>query len=167
MCRAASPVGAIVANVSISGSSSRSGASCAEPLVSSPSQAASTTTNERPRSGSGICSNGGTFSRRPSEVISSGTLASTMPRLEYLGRPLLRPEQHARIELGNREQLQLQRGHHGEAAAATAQRPEKLGLASGVGSDLAAVRGDDLGGPDALAASPWRRTIQLAPPPSA
>ena len=75
MCNAARPGGAIIANVSISGPRSRSGASCLEPLASSPSQAASTTTNERPRKGSGICSNGGRFIRRPSELISSGTLA--------------------------------------------------------------------------------------------
>ena len=54
MCRSPSAVGGSIAKVSISGSWSRSGRSSSRPSASVARQAASTRTNERPRSRSGI-----------------------------------------------------------------------------------------------------------------
>ena len=63
-----------VANVSISGWRSSSGRRSLRPDAASPRIVASTTTTCRPRSTSGISGIGGSCSRRPMEVTSSGTV---------------------------------------------------------------------------------------------
>jgi hypothetical protein len=64
-----------------------------------------------------------------------------VPRLQHLDCPFLWPEQHARVQLTHREQLQLERSDDAEAPAAAAQRPEEVGLVVGVGANLSGVRG--------------------------
>ena len=77
-----------------------------------------------------------------------------MPALEHLCRSLLRPKQNARIELGNREQLQLELGNNAKATATAAHRPKQVRLATGVGAEPPAVCSNNLGGPDAVGGQP-------------
>ncbi len=77
-----------------------------------------------------------------------------MPALEHLGRSLLRPKQHACIELANREQFQLELCNDAEATATAAHRPKQVGLATGVGAESLAVGSNNLGSPDAVGGQP-------------
>ena len=155
MCSAASPGGAIIANVSISGPelAQRRQLLGAAGLVPEPGRLDH---NER----APAQRLGDLLQRRHVQQASQRAHllrhagGPPVPGLEHLGRSLLRPEQHARVELANREQLQLERGDDAEATAAAAQRPEQVGLAVGVGAELAAVRGNHLGGPDAVGGQP-------------
>ena len=54
------------------------------------------------------------------------------------------PGHHARVGLGDRQQLELELGDDAEVAAAAAQRPEQVGLALGVDLDDLAVGGHEL-----------------------
>src|SRR6516165_4623230 len=67
--------GGMVAKVSSSGPSRRSGWVSSAPVPALPRQAASTSTKARPRSGSGSCGAGGSRTRRPWEETSSGTVS--------------------------------------------------------------------------------------------
>ena len=57
------------------------------------------------------------------------------PGLEDLRRPLDRPEQRPGIDLGDREQLELDRGDGADVPAATTEGPEQLGLGLAVRPD--------------------------------
>ena len=129
MCSSCSCGAGIVAKVSITGPSARSPASRRSPSAGSPRYATSTTTNCPPRRNSGISGSGGTCSRRPTLISSSGaTWRQLVPGAEHLAGALPRPQQHARVHLGDRVEAELQRRDRREAAAAAAQRPEELGL---------------------------------------
>ena len=83
----------------------------------------------------------GSLSSRPSELHSSGTVSTQRPPdVEDLRRPLDRPEEAAGIDLGQLEQLALERHDRGEVAPAAANRPEQVGLVLGVGVHAAARR---------------------------
>ncbi len=140
-----SSVTGIVATVSIAGPSARSGSSSFAPSASSPSQIACTTTNDLPRTGSGISGIGGNCRMRPTEVISSGTSAVQVRQaFSTSRRPLDREPEDARVDLGDRQEVELDRGDDAEGAAAAAERPEEVGLVLRVGADEVAVRGDEL-----------------------
>ena len=66
------------------------------------------------------------------------------PRVQHLGRALPREEQDAGVDLGDRVQLELERRHDAEVAAAAAQRPEQLGLVLVVDAAELPVGGDEL-----------------------
>ena len=87
------------------------------------------------------------------------------PGVEDLGRALDRPEQRPGVELGDRDQVQLDRGHRGDVPAPAAQRPEQLGLGVAVDAQPPAVGRHDLGGGDAVAREPVRadHPAQAAP----
>ena len=144
------PIG-ITPVVSISGSRSRSGCSSAAPSPASPRWIASTTTNLRPRSGSGMSGIGGSISSRPTVVIDSGIRgASRCQAAQHLGCPLDRPEHRAGVDLGDRVEPELDGGDDAEVAAAAAQRPEQGRLGVGVGAHQLAVGGDHLDRGDAV-----------------
>jgi hypothetical protein len=75
MCMWLRAAGETIANVSISGSSARSGASAAAAECSSPSAAPSITTIRRPRTTSGISGTGGTWISRAEVVMLSSAVA--------------------------------------------------------------------------------------------
>jgi hypothetical protein len=72
------------------------------------------------------------------------------PGGEDLGGPLDRPEQHAGVDLGNREEGELECGRDPERAAAAAEGPEELRLVVAVGAHESGVRVDELDGDDAV-----------------
>jgi hypothetical protein len=72
------------------------------------------------------------------------------PGAQHLLRVALVPHQHAGVGGRDREQPELQRGDHAEAAAASAQRPEQLRVGVGVGAHLAAVAQHQLRGRDVV-----------------
>jgi hypothetical protein len=82
------------------------------------------------------------------------------PRDEYLAGPLDRPEQDSGVELSNRVQGELERGHDPKRAAATTQGPEEVGFVVAVGPDETAVRRDELDSEHAV-----RREAVFAPEP--
>ena len=132
--------------MSITGPSARSGSSRRSPSSGSPSQIASTTTNDWPRTGSGISGIGGNWRIRPTEVISSGR-SSVQARhdLQHLGRrarPGTRGCRRRPRSIGKR--LNSIAVTIAERAAAAAKRPEQVGLVRPVGADEVARRGDDL-----------------------
>ena len=55
-----------------------------------------------------------------------------VPRREDLGGPLVREEHRAGVQLGDRVDLELDRGDDAEVAVAAAQRPEQVRLVLGV-----------------------------------
>jgi hypothetical protein len=74
-----------------------------------------------------------------------------LPGLQDLGGALLRPEQRARVQLPHGIQGELERGDDPEAAPATAQRPEEVGLVLAIDMEEPAVGGHDVDGKDAVA----------------
>ena len=65
--------------------------------------------------------------------------------VENVGAALDREDEPAGVDLGERVEVELDRGDHAEAPAAAAQRPEHVGVALAVGTDVAsALRGDEL-----------------------
>ena len=97
------------------------------------------------RSGSGTSGSGGRRSRRMIEVSSSGAscgpLAVGVQDLRAGGRG---PEQRAGVDLGQLEQVELDRRHGAEAAAAAAQRPEQVRVGVRVDAARLAVGGHEL-----------------------
>jgi hypothetical protein len=77
-----------------------------------------------------------------------------MPRVENLGGALPREEEDARVDLGNRVQLELERGDDPEVPAAAAKRPEELGVVLVVDCPEPAVRGHQLDRGDAVRGEP-------------
>ena len=65
-----------------------------------------------------------------------------------------RPEQGPGVDLRDREQIELERGHGSDVAASAAERPEQLGLGVAVGADTPAVGGDHVSRDDAVAGEP-------------
>jgi hypothetical protein len=59
-------------------------------------------------------------------------------------------KQGACVQLGGREQLELDRGHDTEASAAAAEGPEEIWLVLAVGAHEPALGGDELDGGDAV-----------------
>src|SRR3954468_7966802 len=97
MCSSWRPVAGIVANVSISGPSLRSGFRSLDARSSSMIIAASTTTRRRPRSGSGMAGRGGPRSKRPTEGGPRGHRQQTADRGDLVGNrvdPLAPRGQH-------------------------------------------------------------------------
>src|SRR5438132_642324 len=66
------------------------------------------------------------------------------PGGQHLVGALDREEQRARVELVDRLDLELDRGDDAEVAAASAQRPEQLGMVLVVGADEAVLGRDEL-----------------------
>src|SRR5215217_3097945 len=87
---------------------------------------------------------------RPTEVTSSGAVAPRAPGVQDLGGALPQEEQHPRVDLGEREQLDLQRGDQPEVAAAAAQGPEQVRVVLVIDTAQPAVRGHELDGDDAV-----------------
>jgi len=73
------------------------------------------------------------------------------PAMEYLRGALQREEQRPRVDLADRQELELDGCDRPEAAAAAAQGPEQVGLAVGVDAQSIAAGGDDLGADDRVA----------------
>ena len=69
---------------------------------------------------------------------------------EHLRRPLPGPDHHPGDELVDRVERDLHRDDDAEAAAAAAQRPEQVGVLRPVGAHERAVGGDELDGEHAL-----------------
>ncbi len=137
--------------MSISGSSSRSGRSSASPSLSVPMKAASTSANERPRRNSGISGIGGEVDDAPARGELVGDRADPLaPGVQHLGRALERPEQVARVELADGEEVELEPGDHSEAAASTAERPEQVRLVVDVDGAPLPVRRHHVGRDDAV-----------------
>ena len=97
------------------------------------SATASTIANELPRSGSGISGQ----RREGHQAADRGHLLGRragplVPGVQHLGGPLDREEERPGEDLGDRQQLELERGDDAEVAAAAAQRPEELRVVVGV-----------------------------------
>jgi hypothetical protein len=91
---------------------------------------------------------------RPIEVTSSGTVPVPLaPGVQHLRAALDREEQDSGVQLPDRVEGHLQRGHHADAAAAP-DRPEQVGLAVGVRPYEMAVGGHDLGRGHAVGGEP-------------
>ena len=73
---------------------------------------------------------------------------------ERIGAELGRQDQRAGVDLGDRQQVEVQRGDDRVAAAAAAQRPEEVGVVVGVDPPLLAVGGDELDRVHAVAGEP-------------
>ena len=82
--------------------------------------------------------------RRPRHQLVGQRRQQRAPRPQHLGRALDREEHGAGVQLVDGIDLELDRGHDAEVAAAAAQRPEQVGVVLGVGAHEAAVGGDDL-----------------------
>ena len=151
MCSSASPTGGTIANVSIAGPSSRSGAISARPSASLPRNAASTTANDWPRSELGQLGHGRELEHAADRRDLVGHARQPLvPRVQDLARALEREEQDAGVDLVDRVQLELDRRHDAEVAAAAAERPEELGLVLGVDAAQLAVGGHELDRGDAV-----------------
>ena len=125
--------------------SSRSGATISSPSSWLPMQAPSIVSSGRPRIGSGTSGIGGGVTKRTTEVTSSGTLGGPVAvGAHRLGAELGREDEGAGVDLGDRDQAQLQRGDDRVAATTAAQRPEQVGLVLGVDRAGLAVGGDQL-----------------------
>ena len=114
-------------NMSISGSSSRSGARMRSASASSARTAPSIITRLRPRIGSGISGSGGSCRMRNDVVTSSGASsdqAAQRVRTRSAWRPV--PGQHAAVGGGDRVELELELRDDAEVAAAAAQGPEDV-----------------------------------------
>ena len=97
--------------------------------------------------------------REPQDAAQRGDLVRhrggpRAPGVQHFGGALDREEQRPGVQLADRVQRHLQRGHHADAAAAAADRPEQVRLVIGVGAAEAAVRGHDLGRGDAVGGQP-------------
>ena len=138
--------GGIWSKVSMIGSPiSRSGAIAASPSPASPMQAPSIVSSGLPRSGSGTSGIGGGRRKRTIEVTSSGDARRPVAvGADRVGADLGREEQRAGVDLGDRQQVDVQRGDDRVAAAAAAQRPEEVGVVLGVDRARLAVGGDQL-----------------------
>ena len=131
----------IVAKVSISGPSSRSGRSSSAPAgrvaeVGGLHQHEGPAAHELGELGEG---------RHPQDAADRGDLVGhrvgpVAPGVQHLCAALDREEQHPGIKLADRIERHLQRGHHADAAAAASDGPEQVGLVVGVGAREAAVR---------------------------
>ena len=145
MARSPSTTGGTVANVSRSGPSSRSGRRSARPRPRSPRNAAITIANERPRANAGTSGIGGKCSSDAQDISSSGSVGpQRVPRVQHLGGALEREEHRSGVELVDRVDGELDRGHDAEVAAAAAQRPEQVGVVLGVGAHERPVGGHEL-----------------------
>jgi hypothetical protein len=76
------------------------------------------------------------------------------PRVQHLRAAIDREEQHPGIQFAHRVQPHLQRGHHPDAAAAAADRPEQVRLVVRVGAHEASVRGHEFHCGDAVGGQP-------------
>ena len=70
---------------------------------------------------------------------------------DRLGAELGREDEGAGVDVGDRDQVEVQGGDDRVVAAAAAQRPEEVGLVLGVDGHRLAVGGDQLDRPDAVA----------------
>jgi hypothetical protein len=78
-------------------------------------------------------------------------MATRATRVQDVGRALPWPGHHPGVELRHRVELELERRHHPEASADTAQRPEETGLVLSVHAQVPSIGGDDLGRDHAVA----------------
>jgi hypothetical protein len=84
--------------------------------------------------------------RQPQQVADGGDLVGhgggpCVPGVQHLGGALYREQQASGVQVADRVQPHLQRGHHAQAAAAP-HGPKQVGLMVGVGADQLAVRGE-------------------------
>ncbi|HEX6449118.1 MAG TPA: hypothetical protein VF060_06635 [Trebonia sp.] len=96
--------------------------------------------------------------RQPHQMADGGDLVRHCggpftPGVQHLRGTLDREEQVPRVQVADRVQTHLQRGHHAHAAAA-AHGPEQVRIMVGVSADQVAVRGDQLGRGDAVGGQP-------------
>ena len=96
--------------------------------------------------------------RHPQQVADGGDLVRDRcgpfaPGVQDLRGALDREEQVPGVQLPDRVQPHLQRGHHPHAAAAP-DRPEQVRLVAGVGADQVTAGGDELGRGDAVGGQP-------------
>ena len=82
--------------------------------------------------------------RRPRHELVGQRGQQRAPGVQHLGRALEREEHRSGVELVDRVDGELDRGHDAEVAAAAAQRPEQVGVVLGVRAHEAAVGGDEL-----------------------
>ena len=145
MCSRLSSATGIVATVSMTGPSARSGSSSRSPSSGSPDQIASTTTKDWPRTGSGISGIGGNWRIRPTERhLVRQVVRPRAPDLQHLGRAIDRVPEDAGVDLLQREEVELDRGDDAEGAAAAAKRPEEVRLVRPVGAHEVSRGGHDL-----------------------
>ena len=151
MCSSASPTGGRIANVSIAGPRSRSGFSSAAAVGLAAEErglddderlAAQELRQVRDRRELEHAADRRDLVRHAREPL--------VPRVQHLARALVREEQNAGVDLADRVQVELERGHDAEVAAAAAQRPEELGLVRGIDAAQLAVGGDELDRRDAV-----------------
>ena len=87
----------------------------------------------------------------PQQLVAGGRVGHLAPAaLDHLARLLQRVEGGQDGELGQLVQAELELGDDAEVAAATAQRPEQIGVLVGRRAQYLAVGGDDLGGLQAV-----------------
>ena len=132
-------------NESMTGPSSRSGASSRSASAVGASTAPSIITKALPRNGSGSSGSGGSRSSRMHDVTaSSRSRVHPRVRREDLGRPRQREEQRPGVDLGDREDVELHGADDADVGAAASHRPEQLRLVVGVDPVEDAVAGDQL-----------------------
>ena len=133
----------MVAMVSLTGRSARSGASSSSASAWSPRWKASMRAKDLPRISAGSSGD----RRQPQEAAERGELVGdhaageVPPGVQHLGPAFDGVPQDAGVQLCDWEQPQLQGGDDAEAAAAAAQRPEQVGLVLAVGAAELAVGG--------------------------
>ena len=155
MCRWPSADGGTIENVSSSARSSRSGSSSAAPSASRPRWAASTTTNERPRTISATSWPVPKRMIRATDVISGGAVAvHSSQACSTSAARLGGEEQRARVEVVGWVEVDLERGDHAAARAARRHAPARR-----PGSRTRPSR-------TPAAASPCRRASHPMPSPS-
>ena len=76
------------------------------------------------------------------------------PGAQDLGRALDGPEQGSGVDLGDREELELEGGHGGDVPASSTDRPEQLRIRVAVDPDEPAVGRDYLRRDDAVTGEP-------------
>ena len=145
----------------------RSGANVARPVASSPMQAPSIVSSGVPRSGSGTSGMGGGVRKRTMEVTFFPDAGGPVAVGAHRGGPHLgREEQGARVDLGDRQQVEVQGGDDRAAAPAAAQRPEEVEVVAGVDGPRSPSAVTSSIARTRLQAKPWARPNQLRPPPS-
>jgi hypothetical protein len=117
--------------------------------------ATSTSTNDRPgrsREERDV----GQLEHPAERLAASGGSRSIAPGAQDLGCAFDRPQEGPGVDLGDREQLELDRRHRRDVPASATERPEELRLRVPVRPDEAAVGGDDIGRDDRVAGQPER-----------
>src|SRR5579884_1576494 len=88
------------------------------------------------------------------ELVGWIALGELPPGMQDLACPFDRVPEDSGVDLADRQQLELERGDDAEAAAASAQRPEPVGLVLAINAQQPAVGGDHLDRVDVVGGEP-------------